>query len=65
LDQSDSYAVEPYFLLDFTIEYPLKLGKVITQISLEVKNILDNYYENIQNRAMPGINFQLQLITKL
>ena len=65
LDQSDSYAVEPYFLLDFTIEYPLKLGKVITQISLKVKNILDNYYENIQNRAMPGINFQLQLITKL
>lgn len=65
LDQSDSYAVEPYFLLDFAIEYPLKLGKSITQISFIIKNIFDNYYENIQNRAMPGINFQLQLVTKL
>ena len=65
LDQSDNYAAEPFFLLDAAIDYQLKLGKITTQISLKAKNIFHNYYENIQNRAMPGINFQLQLITKL
>ena len=65
LDQSDSYSVDPYFLFDVSVDYPLKLGEVTTQISLKAKNIFDNYYANIHNRAMPGINFQLQLITKL
>ncbi len=65
LDQSDTYAVDPYFLLDIATDYQLNLGKVTTQISFKIKNIFNNYYENIQNRAMPGINFQLQIITKL
>ena len=65
LDQSDTYAVAPYFLLDIAIDHPLILGKVTTQISLKANNIFNSYYENIQNRAMPGINFQLQIITKL
>ena len=65
LDQSDTYSVDPYFLLDIAIDYPLILGSVTTQISLKANNIFNSYYENIQNRAMPGINFQLQIITKL
>ena len=65
LDQSDTYVVDPYFLLDIATDYQLNLGKVITQISFKIKNIFNTYYENIQNRAMPGINFQLQIITKL
>ena len=65
LDQSDTYSVDPYFLLDIAIDYPLILGSVTTQISIKANNIFNSYYENIQNRAMPGINFQLQIITKL
>ena len=65
LDQLDTYAVDPYFLLDVAADYPLILSKVTTQISLKANNIFNSYYENIQNRAMPGINFQLQIIIKL
>lgn len=60
LDNQES--LDPYGLLDASIGKTIQSRKFSISINAEVNNILDAYYENLKNRAMPGRNYSLSLL---
>jgi iron complex outermembrane receptor protein len=65
LDNSELQSVSGYYLLDASVGYNSSLDMLQMSVTLSIKNILDTYYENLKNRAMPGINYQLQLLLSI
>ncbi len=62
-DNSAFNSIDAFNLLHASIGYKMKVGKTQVAAKLEVRNILDSYYENLLNRAMPGrhLNLTIQL----
>jgi outer membrane cobalamin receptor len=65
LDNDNKYSVASFYLLDISMASSLDFQKIAFDLSFKVGNVLNDYYENIKNRAMPGVNFQFQITTKL
>lgn len=51
----------PYDNIDVKLTAPLRIGKLSTQLSLEVNDLLDQQYEHIPRYPMPGRNYKLTL----
>ncbi len=62
LDNTKRSSVAPFFILDFTLGREFELPLFAISIDASINNLLDANYENLNNRAMPGRNYQLQLI---
>ena len=62
LDNTERSSVAPFFILDFTLGREFELPLFDIAIDASINNLLDANYENLNNRAMPGRNYQLQLI---
>ncbi|MAY83468.1 MAG: hypothetical protein CMP59_04970 [Flavobacteriales bacterium] len=64
--QSDNEDYLPYFsLVDFTLGRIIKMGADQLQLSFSVRNLLDEEYQAIQWRPMPGRNYMVTLNYKL
>jgi len=50
-----------YILSDLAISQQLKAGNIPISLGARVNNLFNVHYENYLNRAMPGINYHLQL----
>jgi iron complex outermembrane receptor protein len=47
-----------YFLVNVAVERKIIVRKSLFLVSFHVNNVLNNYYINIENYAMPGINWK-------
>lgn len=54
-----TYALLPYSLLDFSLAKHFFYKNKKFQISLKINNVLNNQYQAILYRPMPGINFRI------
>jgi iron complex outermembrane receptor protein len=64
--QSDNLDYLPYFsLIDLSLGRNLAFGNDQLQLSVSVRNLLDEEYQAIQWRPMPGRNYMLTLNYKL
>lgn len=61
LDNTARSSVAPFFILDVTLGREFELPFMDFSLSASINNVLDANYENLNNRAMPGRNYQLQL----
>ena len=61
LNNVSSQALDPYGLMDASISKKFLFENLSFQLSGEVNNIFNVYYENLQNHAMPGTNYALTL----
>lgn len=61
LENSNASFVQGFALLNAGIGKNFKLKKHWWSISIRVNNMLDHEYESVNNRAMPGRNYQLSL----
>ena len=61
LENSNNAFIEGFALLNTSIGKNFRLGKHWWSISARVNNLLDTDYESVNNRAMPGRNYQLSL----
>lgn len=64
LDNVLLQSVDPFFLLDLKLSQRIAWSGYTLVITGAVLNLLDNDYENLINRAMPGRNYQLNLSIK-
>lgn len=53
------FSVPAYDLFDCSLGKSFNLHQHLLHLNLEVRNILDQQYQNYENRAMPGRNFTL------
>jgi iron complex outermembrane receptor protein len=58
------YALDPYTLQNLLIERKLNIG-IPSQINFQINNILNNNYQNVIARPMPGRHYQINLILNL
>lgn len=56
---------QPWYTHDLSAGYSFKLGKVKMKLSAEVNNLLNQYYDVIQNYPMPGRNYKAILRIEL
>lgn len=61
LENSNNAFIEGFALLNTSIGKNFQLGKHWWSVSARVNNLLDTDYESVNNRAMPGRNYQLSL----
>ncbi|MGC3947486.1 MAG: TonB-dependent receptor [Chryseolinea sp.] len=64
LDNASSYSLDPFFLLDAGISRQLQISKVSVDLSGQVRNIFNVYYETLENHAMPGTNVAVSVRVK-
>jgi vitamin B12 transporter len=64
LDNLAYQSLSPYHLLDATMNRSFNLSNWSVDLTLDVNNILDQYYETLQYHAMPGRNYTLSLLIK-
>ena len=64
LDNEDYQALKAYTLLGASMDRRFILSKGEIQIRVAANNLFNTYYENIENRAMPGRNFATTLTIK-
>jgi vitamin B12 transporter len=64
LDNLRWQSIDAYHLTSMSIGRSLQFEKWAIDITADVNNILDQYYETLKNRAMPGRNFALSLFIK-
>jgi len=57
--------LEAYALLDASLSKTFDASKVKLRVRGEVQNIMNVYYENLRNRAMPGRNYLITLTANL
>ena len=62
LDNSEFRAVDDFLLVDIGGGRTFETESARIDLSFTVKNLTDTYYENLINRAMPGINYQIELL---
>ncbi|MFY0689466.1 MAG: TonB-dependent receptor [Cyclobacteriaceae bacterium] len=65
LDNTAFASVPAFFITNCSTSYSFKAWKVDSRVTARVNNIFNTYYENLINRAMPGINYQIQLSISL
>ena len=64
LDNSPVYALGAFALFDAGITRSIAWKQVAMSLAVEVRNVLDIYYETLLNHAMPGRNFSVRLNLK-
>ncbi|MBX2897800.1 MAG: TonB-dependent receptor [Cyclobacteriaceae bacterium] len=64
LDNTTQQALAAYALLSAATTKKVTLKKTEFSIQVQVNNLLNTYYETIENRAMPGRNFLITFISK-
>jgi vitamin B12 transporter len=57
--------VEPWYTHDLALHYLLKLQAKEIRLSMEVNNLLNQYYEVVANFPMPGRSYRLTLNYKI
>jgi len=61
LDNDAYQGLEAYAIANAYLTYSFEFSKLFITTRGEVNNILNSYYENMQNIAMPGRNYNLNL----
>jgi len=65
LDNTEIQSVDGYLLIDVHMGKTLAVSDTFDlEVSIVVKNAFDQPYENLINRAMPGRNYQFNLLIK-
>lgn len=54
-------SIKGFVLIDYKVTRKLLIQKIKMNLSAEVKNILNVYYEQLKNHAMPGRNYTINL----
>lgn len=54
-------AIEGFVLINYKVTRTLAIMKVNLDLALEMNNILNIYYEQLKNHAMPGRNYAINL----
>lgn len=62
LDNESYQSLESYLLADVSLSKTFRWQHGHVGIRGRLNNVFDRYYENLQNRAMPGRNYLLSLI---
>ena len=62
LDNEKSQSLDPYALLDTSISKRLFLWKTNFDLRADAFNLLDVYYENLKNHAMPGRHYAVSIL---
>lgn len=60
-DNTTSQSLEPYALLSCDLSKKILIQDLHVLLKAECNNILNTYYETMQNHAMPGRNYTLSL----
>jgi vitamin B12 transporter len=64
LDNEDYQALKAYTLLSSAVGKRFVFSRSEMHLRFTANNLFNTYYENIENRAMPGINFTTTLTIK-
>ncbi|WP_421890854.1 TonB-dependent receptor [Marinoscillum sp.] len=65
LDNTEMQSVDEYLLMDVFVGRRFSVSDAFDlELSVAIKNVFDNSYENLINRAMPGRNYQFNLLIK-
>lgn len=62
-DNNEASSIQSYGLLNMQLGYYFGSNRQHF-IAFEIKNATDSFYENVENRTMPGRNYMIQLITQ-
>lgn len=62
LDNETTQSLDPYGLLDASISKRIKIRKLNLQLRADAFNLLNSYYENLKNHAMPGRHYALSIL---
>lgn len=54
-------SIKGFVLIDYKVNRKVSIQKINMNLSAEVKNILNVYYEQLKNHAMPGRNYKINL----
>ncbi len=65
LDNAPHQALDAYALLASTVSKTITIKKAEVNLHVQANNLLNTYYETIENRAMPGRNLLITFIFKL
>ncbi|MGK7391409.1 MAG: TonB-dependent receptor plug domain-containing protein [Candidatus Cyclobacteriaceae bacterium M2_1C_046] len=61
-DNRESDRLSPFVLFDLSAGYNFDISPVKLSLQGEVDNVFNTEYQTLQNRAVPGRNYQLQLL---
>lgn len=61
LDNERTQSLDPYALTDLSVGKQISAKRFVCLIRAEALNIFDVYYENLNNHAMPGRNYSINL----
>jgi vitamin B12 transporter len=64
LDNASTYSLDPFFLVDAGISRTIRWAAVTIELTAQVQNIFNVYYETLMNHAMPGTNFGVRVKVK-
>jgi vitamin B12 transporter len=62
LDNTDYQSLPSYTLMDIFLSKKYAWDKLSIEVKGEVRNLLNVYYENLQNHAMPGRNYSISFL---
>jgi vitamin B12 transporter len=62
IDNAEYLQLPDFDLLDFSIQKKFAVNRWSFSLKADANNLLNTYYENLKNRAMPGRNYQLTFI---
>jgi iron complex outermembrane receptor protein len=65
LTNSTRNSVDDFITIDVSLNQTFRFLKTYTAIDFSINNLLNTTYQNIQNLAMPGINYAIGLTTKI
>ena len=63
-DNATAYQLDPFFLFDAGAAHRMQWTNLSAELSAEVRNIFNVYYETLMNHAMPGTNIAVSLKVK-
>ena len=58
-------SIDGFTLIDLHLQKSFAIQKMKWSVSAHVNNIMDIYYEQLKNHAMPGRNYSINLTFKL
>lgn len=64
-DNRETDSLSPYILFDLSAGYNFNISPVKLSLQAEVDNIFNTEYQTLRNRAMPGRNYQLQVLLNI
>ncbi len=65
LDNTESLSVDDFYLVDFGMSWRRSFKETLLEVYPVVRNIFNTYFENLNNRAMPGRNYAIELTIKI